>query len=600
MMKRTILYQLLILVSLAISGQEISVRVEYPSVVEAGQQFNVSWTVNAGGGEFSAPAFTGFYKLIGPQTSYSSNTQILNGKVSREISYTYTYFLQAINEGKFVLPPAKFTLKNKPYYSDSIRIEVVASGVQQQNQKAGAADAGGNQVVESGGRDLFVNLLLDRKEVFLGENISATVKIYTRVSLSGINEIKLPAFDKFLKSDLPGQQSQPRDESVNGLRYTTGIIQQFLLYPQVAGEITIDPVQLTVMVRQQSSQSDLFSDFFAQDVPKIIASQPVKIRVKPLPGTRPADFSGVVGKLDMKASLSKDTVNVNDALSFRITVSGNGNLKIAQSPVFKLSPDIEVFDPKITDDIKSGINGAAGQRTFEYLLIPRHYGDFTIPPVTYSFFNTSSGRYETLRTREFRFHAIKGSEQNTGITVYGGVSKEDVKYLGKDIRFIKSDPGKIVKPAEVIVSKQSFLSFFAGSLLVFLIILFIRREHIRRNSDVSRVRNRKAGKIAVKRLRSAALCLKNGELDRFHDEILKSLWGYLSDKLNIPVADLTRTNAVASLYEYGISEDVIKNLTTILDSCEFARYAPSSSGTEAADIYEGAARVIKSIENSIA
>jgi len=599
-MKKVILFQLLIMVSLAMSGQEVSVRVEYPAVVEAGQQFNVSWTVNAGGGEFSAPAFTGFYKLIGPQTSYSSSTQILNGKVSREISYSYVYFLQAINEGKYVLPPAKFTLKNKAYYSDSIRIEVVGSGAQQPGQRAGAADAGSNQVVESGGRDLFVNLLLDRKEVFMGESISATVKIYTRVNLSGVNEIKLPSFDKFLKSDLPGQQTQPRDESVNGLRYTTGVVQQFLLYPQVAGDITIDPVQLTVIVRQQSSQSDLFSDFFAQDVPKVIASQPVKVRVKPLPGTRPADFSGVVGKLDMKASLGKDSVNVNDAISFKITISGNGNLKIAQAPVFKLSPDIEVFDPKITDDIKSSINGAAGQRTFEYLLIPRHYGDFTIPPVTYSYFNTASGRYETLTTREFRFHAIKGNDQNTGITVYGGVSKEDVKYLGKDIRFIKSDAGKITKPAAIIVSKPSFLSFYAATLLLFLAILFVRREHIRRNSDVSRVRNRKAGKIAVRRLRTAELCLKNGEIDRFYDEILKSLWGYLSDKLNIPVSDLTRTNAVAALTDRGINEDVITNLTKILDSCEFARYAPSSSGTEASDIYEGAARVIKSVENSIA
>ena len=599
-MKKVILFQLLIMVSLAMSGQEVSVRVEYPAVVEAGQQFNVSWTVNAGGGEFSAPAFTGFYKLIGPQTSYSSSTQILNGKVSREISYSYVYFLQAINEGKYVLPPAKFTLKNKAYYSDSIRIEVVGSGAQQPGQRSGAADAGSNQVVESGGRDLFVNLLLDRKEVFMGESISATVKIYTRVNLSGVNEIKLPSFDKFLKSDLPGQQTQPRDESVNGLRYTTGVVQQFLLYPQVAGDITIDPVQLTVIVRQQSSQSDLFSDFFAQDVPKVIASQPVKVRVKPLPGTRPADFSGVVGKLDMKASLGKDSVNVNDAISFKITISGNGNLKIAQAPVFKLSPDIEVFDPKITDDIKSSINGAAGQRTFEYLLIPRHYGDFTIPPVTYSYFNTASGRYETLTTREFRFHAIKGNDQNTGITVYGGVSKEDVKYLGKDIRFIKSDAGKITQPAAIIVSKPSFLSFYAATLLLFLVILFVRREHIRRNSDVSRVRNRKAGKIAVRRLRTAELCLKNGEIDRFYDEILKSLWGYLSDKLNIPVSDLTRTNAVAALTDRGINEDVITNLTKILDSCEFARYAPSSSGTEASDIYEGAARVIKSVENSIA
>jgi hypothetical protein len=380
------------------------------------------------------------------------------------------------------------------------------------------------------------------------------------------------------------------------------VIQNFLLFPQVTGEITIDPVQISVLVRQRSGDSDpFFGDFFStfQTVQKAVISKAVKINVKQLPGLKPEDYSGVVGKLDLKASVNKDSVDVNDAVNFRITISGSGNLKLAEAPRLTLSPDIEVYDPKVTDNIKNSLSGTSGQRTFEYLLIPRHYGDFTIPPVTYSFFNTATGKYETLSTEEYRFYARKGTETASGITVYGGVSKEDVKYVGKDIRFIKSDPGQFSRTAKIINSKSSFYSIYAIALLIFLIVLFARREHIRRNADITAVRNRKAGRIAGKRLREASACLKRGEIDRFHEEILKSVWGYLSDKLNIPVSDLNRSNVVAVLKEKGISEDDINSLTGILESCEYARYAPASSGTEAAAIYEGTARFIRSVENSI-
>jgi hypothetical protein len=296
---------------------------------------------------------------------------------------------------------------------------------------------------------------------------------------------------------------------------------------------------------------------------------------------------------------TKDTVNVNDAVNFKITISGSGNLKIASTPKLKLSPDIEVYDPKVSDDIKNGLSGTNGQKSFDFLLIPRHYGDFTIPSVTYSFFNISTGRYERLATKEFHSYARKGNDQNSGLTVYGGIAKEDVKYLGKDIRFIKSISGKLNKSGNIIVSKQAFYSAYAFALLAFFLILFLRREHIRRNSDLSLLRNRKAAKVAVKRLLSASLCLKNEDIDKFYEEIHKAIWGYLSDKLNIPVSDLTRINAVTTLSEKGIDEEKIKNLNSILDKCEYARFAPSASETEAATIYEGASQFIKSVENTI-
>jgi len=600
-MKRVSLLNIILLFSLPIAGQGVTVNVEYPSAVNAGQQFSVMWTVNSGGGEFTAPSFKGFYKLMGPQTSYSSSTQIINGKRTTETSYTYVYYLQAVNEGKYVIAPATFKLKNNTYSSDSMYIEVVGKSSPGQNTSPGANSAPDNQIPESAGGDIFINLSLNRKEIYLGEHVVATVKIFTRINLSGINEIKYPTFNGFLKSDIATPPlTSLKQENVNGTIYGTGVIQQFLLYPQVTGEIEIDPVQITVLTQQKSGQSDpFFGDFFTsyQTIPKVVASQVVNVKVKPLPGTQPDDFSGIVGKLELKAVLNKDSVDVNDAVNFKISISGTGNLKVAEQPSLKLPPDIEIYDPKVSDDIKNGLNGTTGQKSFEYLLIPRHYGDFTIPPITYSYFNTSTGKYERLTTREFHFYARKGNDQNTGVTVYGGVSKEDVKYVGKDIRFIKSGPGNLKKTGNIILSSRSFYSYYAFALFIFLIILFLRREHIRRNSDLSQVRNRKAGKIAVKRLKTASVCLKNKEIDKFYDEILRSLWGYLSDKMNIPVSELARNSVVMALRERGIDEEKIKNLTDILDTCEYARFSPSASGTEAANIYESASQFIKSVEN---
>jgi hypothetical protein len=436
-----------------------------------------------------------------------------------------------------------------------------------------------------------------------GEKILGPLLIIVGVLMLDFIKIKFPGFEGFLKTDLdtPPLTSLQR-ENVNGTIYGTGVVQQFLLYPQISGDINIDPVQISVLIRQKSGQSDpFFGDFFATytTVPKAVLSKALKVKVNPLPGIKPADFSGIVGKATLDATLSKDTVNVNDAVNLKLVISGSGNLKLANAPEMKLPADLEVYDPKVTDNLKNGLNGTSGQKIFEYLLIPRHYGDFTIPPIKYSFFNISTRQYENLKTSELHFYAIKSTDQNAGIPVYGGVSIEDVKYLGQDIRFIKSDPGLLKKSGNILSSKRTFYTTYAFALVLFLVILFVRREHIRRNADLKSVRNRKAGKVAGKRLREAEKCLKEKQTDKFYEEILKAIWGYLSDKLNIPVSELTRNSAVNSLTEKGIDEADISNVASVIDKCEYARFAPSSSAEEAGKIYDEAARFIRLFENSI-
>jgi hypothetical protein len=261
--------------------------------------------------------------------------------------------------------------------------------------------------------------------------------------------------------------------------------------------------------------------------------------------------------------------------------------------------DVEVYDPKVTEDLKNGATGTTGQKIFEYLLIPRHFGEYKIPSVSFSYFDINSRKYERVSTHELHFYARKGNDQNAGITVYGGISKENVQYLGKDIRFIQTTPGILKKAGNLIISKNSFYSLYFLVLIIFLSVLFIRREHIRRNSDLSSVRNRKAARVAGKRLNAASACLSAGETEKFYEEISKAIWGYISDKLSIPVSDLTRENAVSSLTASGIGEEEINNLNSILDKCEFVRFAPSSSETEASKIYDEALIFIRNVENTI-
>ncbi|MFN8239527.1 MAG: BatD family protein [Bacteroidales bacterium] len=596
------LKSLMILLPAVLSGQDIQLSAEYPGVVSEGEQFTISWTINSEGRDFTAPAFTGFYKLMGPQTSYSSSTQLINGRYSQQTSYSYVYYLQAMKPGIYVLGPASIKVKNKEFKSDSIRIEVISTGQAAQGTNppggAGNTEAMDNQPAS----DIYLRLTLGKDEVFVGEPVPASVKLYTRTDISSLNDLKYPSFNSFLKEDIKTPPlNSLRRENVNGMIYGTGIIQQLVLFPQVAGDLTIDKIEVTALVQKRSGQTDpFFGDFFATytNVPKAVVSQPVRLKVKPLPGNRPADFSGIVGKIEMSANLNHDTVNVNDALNFRITVTGSGYLKLASPPEIKFPADVEVYDPKVSDNINYSASGVSGQKVFEYVLIPRHNGEYSIPPVTYTFFNPSSRQYETLTSKEFKFYVRKGGETEQQ-PVFSGVAREDVKYLGKDIRFIRKTSGSLFKAGNYLISQRSFLVIYGFSLLVFLGVLFVRREHVRRNSDISLVRNRKAAKVAIKRLREADKCLKSGTVDRFHEEILKGLWGYLSDKLSIPLGELTRVNAAEALGKKGVGEDLINDLTGILDQCEYARFAPSTGSGGASEIYSKASGIISSLENLI-
>ncbi|MBS0010610.1 MAG: protein BatD [Bacteroidales bacterium] len=598
MRKILILTQLILFYSL--NAQDVTLSVEAPSVVALGEQFRLSWTANTRGGELVAPELIDFYILSGPQTSFSQSTQIINGRVTSTVSNTYTYYLQATKEGKFSIPPAKYILKNKEYMSEPVSIEVVSDG----RNISRPADTGAQQEESAGegagASDLFVRLLLDKNEVYIGEHIVASLKIYSRVNLSGIQEVKYPDFKSFLKEDIetPPLRSLER-ENVNGSIYGTGILQRFILYPQRTGTISIDPASLTVLLQQQSRSNDpFFGDFFSTftTVPKMLASLPVEIRVKPLPEGAPQGFSGAVGSFSMTSSVNADSLNVNDALTYRLTLQGQGNLKLIPAPELNLAPDVEIYEPQIRSDLKNSASGTSGSRVFEYVLIPRYHGQFTIPPVQFSYFDPSMGQYRTLGTNEHTILAVRGDEEHEGARVYGGVSKENVRFMGQDIRYIRTGPPNLRSATNILLRNNIFIYAFPALIVLFLIMVIFRREQIKRNSDIARVRNRKAAGIASRRLKKADECLRNEDTEGFYAELLKALWGYLSDKYNIPLSELNIDTVNRILVNNKLDKDLIAELEDLINQCEYSRYSPDSDIVAADDTYRKAEMIIKSIE----
>lgn len=601
-MRKALFIIILSVFSSFLMSQDIVVSTQVPSVVTAGEQFRITYTVNSKGGSLIAPEFKDFYKLMGPQTSYSQNTSIANGKTTSVIRNSFTYYLQATKDGEFTLEPAKFIHKNKEYLSRSVKITVVASGSEsaanpnsgQDNNKAGS---------NVSGQDLYVKLLINRSKVILGEHIVATLKIYSRVNISGLQEVKLPDFKGFLRTDLetPPLRTLER-ENVGGKIYNTGVLQRFLLYPQKTGTIEIEPSTLTVLLQQEVKTNDpFFGDFFASynTIPKVIATPQVNINVEPLPYGAPESFSGTVGSITMNSSADMDSMMVNDALTFRVVLRGEGNIKLSPAPELLLSPDIEVYEPKIIPALKTSTAGTSGTKTFEYILIPRHHGLFTIPEILYSYYDTDKEKYITLKTKEHKFYVKKGTDDSSDNQVYGAVTKGDITYLGKDIRYIRTETDNLKLKSDLIMSRSSFFIVYLSAFLIFIIIIIWRREHLRRNSDLVKVKNRKAARVATKRLKSVKSFLKESDRKEFYAELLRAIWGYLSDKLSIALSDINMEKVEAELVSSGITSDSIEQLRHIIETCEFSRYSPMGEQDLSAEIIMQSENLIKLIENEI-
>lgn len=602
MRKLIFLFILFITVGNALKAQDVSFRASAPEAVVVGQQFRLSFTVNAEGKDFRAQEMPDFEVLMGPTQSKSYNTSWVNGKTSSETTITYTYVLLAKKEGTFTIPPATIKVKNSNYTSNGVSVKVLPPD---QTDKA-EASAGSSAASGISNTDYFIRMEVSKRNVYEQEGFLVTFKLYAS-QICQLTRQKFPEFEGFLAQEIDLPDKQWVQDHYNGRNYWTVTLRQTVLYPQRSGKITIDAGTFDAGIRvriQRQGGGSIFDDFFDsgyQNVSKELKTSPVTIDVKALPSGKPASFSGAVGNFTMNSEISSNQVKANEAVTVKVKIEGNGNLRVLKNPDVKFPNDFEVYDPKVENNIRTTTSGVSGSKVIEYMAIPRFAGDFEIPAIQFSYFDTKTGAYKTLSSQPFKLQVEKGAEgEGTGAPVVSNfTNRESVKFLGNDIRYLKVKGVRFVPVEEIFFGTFVYILCYLIPAILFIVFFIIYRKQVKENSDLALVRTKKANKMAVRRLKSAGVFLKENKKEEFYEEVLRALWGYLSDKLNIPRAELAKDNVENELTKYGVSEELIKEFMDILNTCEFARYAPAQTSDAMDKLYEQTVEAIGKMENTI-
>ena len=595
------------MLSAIISYAQTSIQVQAHKVVSIDEQFNVTFVIEgAKPSDFSWDPGSDFDLVWGPQQGRSTSIQIINGKRTESTQTTYSYILRPLKTGKFTLAKASAKVKGNEIYSTSHAIEVVSSGSSSGQSSKPSQRQSSNQSSQRGNisdSDLFLRLSLNRSDVVVGEPVIATVKLYQRVNIAGFEGVSFPSFDGFWSQEIEAPSNiEFQRETYDGQIYNAAVLRKFLLIPQHQGKIRIDPAELVclVSVRVSSGGNSIFDGFFDEyaNVRKKVQTSPVTINVSALPADAPASFGGGVGEFTISASVSKDSLKTHEAASLVVTVSGKGNVSLLETPKVSFPPDMEVYDSKVTSNMAPG--GMSGTRRYEFPFIPRSYGDFTIEPIKYSYYDVNQKKYVTLETQPIDLVVLKCNESGASATVIApDSSQKGVRNLDSDIRYINvKDP--------LLVAKGHFL---VGSALFWMIVVLLvataaalwllLRRMAARKADIAGTRNRKATKMAMKRLQLAGTYLKQNLYTAFYEELHKALLGFISDKLTIPVAELSKDRISDALKEGSVPQEYITAFIGILDACEFARYSPSTGNDAMAAHYTAAVDVISAIDSSM-
>lgn len=592
---------------------QTTMRVDVPNVVAADEQFNVTFIVEGDENpkDFSWSQGDDFQLVWGPQQGRSTSVQIINGKTTRSSQFTYTYILMPKKTGKFTIPAATARLKGgKQITSGTATVEVVAnsgSSSSGRGNQGGVQSSAPSSVGAIGDDDLFMRFTFSRKSAVVGEPIEATLKLYQRVNIAGFEDARFPAFNGFWSQEVEAPTNiEFQRENVDGNIYYSAVLRKYVLIPQQAGSITIDPAELVCVVNVRvapTGGASIFDSFFEDQrtIRKRVMTDPYTINVSPLPAGAPATFGGGVGKFSISASLSKDSLMTHEAASLVITVKGKGNISLLEAPEVSFPPDMEVYDTKVSERTDKGTGGTSGSKIYEYPFIPRSHGDFEIPAIRYSYYDINAGRYVTLSTQPVRYHVDKGKDDPAAQpgTAVQGVNRSGVKSLNEDIRFITTKMPSMSSKGRFFVLSTGYWMLLAGLALLAFILWLAFRKMAARRADVAGTRTRKASKMAVRRLRQAGEFLKQNLYTAFYEELHKALVGYISDKLNIAVADFSKDTVAQQLAENGISEDLAGEFVGLIDACEFARYSPDAGHDAMEAHYQNAVKVISSIESDM-
>lgn len=587
-------------------ADDVTFQASAPKQVVLGKPFQISFSVNQRAKDLRAPEMTDFDVLAGPYTSQSSSTSFVNGQRTSTFNQTFTYTVMAQKEGTFTIAPATITVEHQQYRSNGLKITVLPADEEPAQQQQQAQQTQRQQSSQSGasvsGENIFMKTVVSKTKVKEQECILLQYKIYwAGVELAQFtNNTKIPEFKGFMKQDLEQGDIQTNLEHYNGRNYQTAVIYQTLLYPQKAGEIQIEPASFEAVLRVQNRAQvrSIFDDFFGSytNVTKTLNAPGTTIHVSSLPAGKPAGFSGGVGHFDIQSSITGTDLTTNDAVTIRFDIQGTGNMKLIKTPAVDWPEGFEEYDPKVNNNFKNTTAGVSGTKSIEYLAIARAAGDYVIPAITFSYFDTQTGEYKTLRSEEYKIHVARGAGEQEQTVVNNYVSKEDIRQLGSDIRYIHTTP----LPA----AKKPLLPGFCGlwwlgyllPLLIAAVLFFIFRKQIRENADETRVRYKKAGKVAQKRLKTAKKMLSAADA-HFYEEIERAAWTYLSDRLSIPTAELNKQNIAEILRSKGADEALVKEVNDVLSTAEFARYAPSAAGSMQ-DLYNATESLINKLEDT--
>lgn len=614
-MKKSLYIILFLGIALSAFAEDVVFKAQAPSQVIVGRPFQLTYSVNQRSRDLRAPEFTDFDYLAGPYTSTSSSTSFVNGHRSSSFTQTYTYTLMAQKAGTFTIGPATVKVDGENYQSNGVRIQVLpedeqstAQQPQQQspaNQRTQATQSSQGENVSS--ENLFVRTVASKTRVHEQEALMITYKLYfANVDVAQLtNNTKLPEFTGFLKQDIEQGEIQTQLEHYNGRNYQTAVLYRTILYPQHSGDIKIDPAKFEAVLRVQTRQQvrSIFDDFFGSytNVTKMLTAPGVTIHVTALPSGKPAGFSGGVGKFSITPSISQTEIQTNDAVTIKLDITGAGNMKLLKTPAIDWPEGFESYDPKVTNNFNTTTAGVSGTKSIEYLAIPRSAGEYTIPPLTFSYFDIEDKAYRTLSTPEYTIHVKRsGASEHSGSDNDGAVvsytHKEDIKQLGTDIRYIDTKPLNITHRKSQITNYNHLWLCYVVPLILAIVLLIILRKRIKENADITRVRYKRANKVAQKRLKAAAAALKANDKDHFYEEIERAAWTYLSDRLSIPTAELNKDNIAALLHEKRVSENLINEVKNVLSTAEFARYAPSTDHAMD-DLYTATTNLINNLEN---
>ena len=611
MMKTRIIYIVALLmasIQLLDAQSDVSFKTICKKQVSVGEQFQVSYELNGDGKDFKSPNFTNFEIIGGPFTSTSSSVQIINGSVSRTNTQTFSFHLRAIKEGVFTIPSASITVDRKKITSEPCEINVTASATSSGNYSNNTSNSTNN----NNKKEVFLKATPNKKKVYQGEQILLTYNIYYTIPISQLSVSKSPSYSGFWTKDISDNDGSLQQSStiIDGQPYNVATIKEMVLFPQKAGELTIEPLELSCLAqirqqRQRTNTYDPFEDFFGDvlgtsytNVRKEIKSQPITIEILPLPtANKPNSFNGAVGQFTFTSKIDKNELKVNEAFTLTLTVSGKGNIELLELPKPILPPDFEVYDPKISTTVKNNALGIYGSKKAEYIIIPRVSGDFTLDDIEFSYFNPSLKKYETLKSDIHAIQVQKG-ESSTSSAIYTP-GQADIKYLGSDIRHINVNDNDLNITGVNFFMSTTYIIIIAGMIVIFVVVLVIYKKVNKFNKNQALVKNKQATKVAKKRLNNAHKYMISNEQNSFYEEFSQALWGYISDKLNIVRSQLSMDSVREIMLSKEVSEDIVNEFVELLNNCEYARFAPGDANKKMDELYQKGIELITKAEKHL-